>query len=138
MCPLLLYAVPRGQSCPTTFEIQPPDSCRGKERTTIRARSARKRSCERSNGRPPASHAVRATASSAAPQVGRKAGDGRQVALDLALSDEDPAPPAARPPDDTAALEVAQRGPDRRARHAQALRELPLRTDTSARPGQLR
>ena len=38
-------------------------------RTTMRARSARNRSCERSKARPSASHAVRATASSGAPRL---------------------------------------------------------------------
>src|SRR5918992_913429 len=57
-----------------------PTSGAERARTTIRARSARNRSCERSNGRPSASHAVRAAEQA---RLGAAGGDDLDALLRL-------------------------------------------------------
>ncbi len=69
-----------------------------------------------------------------AAQVRGQPGEAREVALDLALGDEDAAAAAAGAPDEAAALEVGERGPDRRAGDTQALGQLALRAQPLARP----
>jgi hypothetical protein len=59
-------------------------------------------------------------------QVVRQAREAREVALDLALGHEDPARPPPRATHDAVALEVGQRGTDRRPRDAVPLREIAL------------
>src|SRR5438477_5404 len=59
-------------------------------------------------------------------QVGGKRGEAREVALDLALGDEDASGAPARAAHVSGALEVGERGADRRARDAEPLRQLAL------------